>query len=78
MRGPLLIAAVLVGACSSSANERAEVRPTGQRSFDVGAFERISLAGSQNVVVRVGPAPSVRAEGDADALERLDIGVEDG
>lgn len=49
-----------------------------QRSFQVGAFDRISLAGSPDVVVAVGGQPSVRAEGDADTIERLEIAVVDG
>jgi hypothetical protein len=50
----------------------------GQRSFDVGAFRSIELAGPHDVVVTVGGAPSVRAEGSAEALERLDIRVDGG
>jgi hypothetical protein len=48
------------------------------RSFQVGGFDRISLAGSPDVMVAVGGQPSVRAEGDAAELERLDIAVVDG
>ncbi|MFN3728013.1 MAG: head GIN domain-containing protein [Allosphingosinicella sp.] len=50
----------------------------GARDFQVGPFETVSLAGSHNVIVTVGGAPSVRAEGDTAALERLDIRVEGG
>lgn len=79
--------AVLMAACSagaqpsggeSTAQGGSEAGGQGQRSFQVGAFERVSLEGSHDVVVTVGGAPSVRAEGDAAALERLDIRVEDG
>lgn len=50
----------------------------GQRNFQVGAFDRIALAGSPDVVVAVGGPVSVRAEGDAAAIERLEINVVDG
>ena len=76
--------AVLMAACSAGAQpgngDRAEESSgnQAQRSFQVGAFERVSLEGSHDVVVTVGGAPSVRAEGDAAAIERLDIRVENG
>ena len=49
-----------------------------QRAYDVGAFDSVSLGGHHNVVVDVGPAASVRAEGPASELDRLKIEVEDG
>lgn len=84
MRALLAIAPVLAmaAACSAGAqegDERSESRSGEQgRSFEVGAFQRVSLEGSHDVIVTVGGAPSVRAEGDAAALARLDIRVEDG
>ena len=50
----------------------------GRRDFQVGAFEKVALEGSHDVVVTVGGQPSVRAEGDSEMIERLDIRVEDG
>jgi hypothetical protein len=50
----------------------------GRRDFQVGAFDRVELAGSQDVIVTVGGAPSVRAEGDTGIIDKLDIRVEDG
>ena len=78
MRVPVIIgAAMLAGACHAGGNaEEADARPTAQRSFQVGAFDRIALEGSPDVVVAVGAAPSVRAEGDADLIERLEVIVE--
>jgi hypothetical protein len=76
MRGAVMIVSLLVLAgCSAGAQQGGE---RGQRSFQVGPFQAVSLAGPHNVVVTVGGAPSVRAEGDAEVLERLDIRVEDG
>ncbi len=74
--------AVLMAACSAGAQpgEQAEAGGGGQtqRTFQVGAFERISLEGAHDVVVTVGGAPTVRAEGDAAVLERLEVRVENG
>jgi hypothetical protein len=79
MRAALLLASVLaLAACNMSANaQRDEGSGTAtQRSYDLTGFNAVSLAGSQDVVVRVGPAHSVRAEGDSRVLERLLIEVE--
>jgi hypothetical protein len=65
-------AASLVAACHAAGS--AETGPAVQRDFPVaGAFDRIVLAGSPDVVVTVGGAASVRAEGEADQLDRLEI-----
>ena len=46
------------------------------RSFQVaGTFDKINLAGPPDVVVAVGAQPSVRAEGEAADLDRLEIAV---
>ncbi|HWT12739.1 MAG TPA: head GIN domain-containing protein [Allosphingosinicella sp.] len=78
MREAILGAAVLLGACTSAGGEDGGARVAAQRSFEVGAFDRISLSGSQDVVVTVGGAASVRAEGDSEALDRLEIAAEGG
>lgn len=79
--------AVLVAACSAGAQPGAGEHgaegsdaAAGQteRNFQVGAFEQVSLEGSHDVVVTVGGAPSVRAEGDAAVLARLEIRAENG
>ena len=77
MRGATLIPVLMLGACSMGhANEDGGVK--GSRNFQVGAFDRISLMGSPNVIVTVGGAPSVRAEGDSALLEKLEITAENG
>lgn len=84
MRAAMILSSImLLGACNMSADAQTGDNDggggrTGQRSFEVGTFDKISLAGSHDVIVTVGGAPSVRAEGDAEALERLEIRVEDG
>jgi hypothetical protein len=77
MRGAILIPVLLLGACSMGAASESKGE-RGSRDFAVGAFEKISLTGSPNVVVAVGGAPSVRAEGDVALLEKLEIKVENG
>ena len=74
----LLSAAALVTACHAAGNAEG-TGPIVQRDFPVaGAFDKIALAGSPNVIVTVGPAASVRAEGDAELLDRLEITNENG
>ncbi|HEX8064427.1 MAG TPA: head GIN domain-containing protein [Allosphingosinicella sp.] len=77
MRGAILIPVLLLGACSAGGATTSSGQK-GSRDFTVGAFEKISLTGSSNVVVTVGGAPSVRAEGDTALLEKLEIRVENG
>jgi putative autotransporter adhesin-like protein len=78
MRSAIIGAVLVLGACTASHGESDRPRATGQRSFQVGDFHAVALEGSHDVVVTVGGAPSVRAEGDSEALERLDIRVENG
>jgi hypothetical protein len=69
-----LLSTVLIATACHAGGDAEEARATARRDFPVaGAFDRIALAGSTDVIVTVGGAPSVRAEGDADTLERLEI-----
>jgi len=77
MRGAILIPVLMLGACSAGeAGENDGQAAT--RNFQVGAFDKISLAGSSDVIVTVGGAPSVRAEGNSELLEKLEVKVENG
>jgi hypothetical protein len=84
MKGALItVGVLLLAACNMSADAQHGESgkgggKTSQRSYQVGSFDRVSLAGSTNVVVSVGAAPSVRAEGDSELLERLEVKVENG
>jgi hypothetical protein len=81
MRAALALTAVLLlGACNVSAGTRDDGgdHQNIRRDFQVGAFQKVALEGSHDVVVTVGGAPSVRAEGDKAAIDRLDIRVENG
>jgi Putative auto-transporter adhesin, head GIN domain len=80
MREPMILASLLVlAACGAKAHEQGGPSGhAGRRDFQVGGFDRVELAGSHNVVVTVGGAPSAYAEGDTGLLERLEVKVENG
>ena len=81
MRLPLILVSTLaLVACNNSADaqEGSDARAAASRTYDVGSFESVSLGGPYDVVVTVGPAASVRAEGDAEEIERMEVSVEDG
>ena len=84
MRAALILASALaLGACNMAADAQGGDEPAGsremaQRSYQVGDFNAVALGGHHNVVVTVGPAVSVRAEGEVRELDRLEIKVEDG
>ena len=81
MRGILTMAPLLVlAACSAHGGEKESGASgqNGRRDFQVGAFDRVDVAGSQNVIVKVGGAPSAYAEGDTGLLDRLEVKVENG
>ena len=81
MRSAMILGSMLLlGACNFSAGAK-ETELSGQkinRSFQVAGFDRVALGGPHNVIVAVGGAPSVRAEGDSALIEQLEIKVEDG
>jgi Putative auto-transporter adhesin, head GIN domain len=51
---------------------------TVDRNYNVGAFDKIDLAGAYDATVRTGPAPSVHARGGENILDNLTIEVRDG
>lgn len=82
MRRTVMVAAVsalaMLGAGCAANGGEAQDGPMATRGFQVGQFRSIALGGSQDVVVTVGGAPSVRAEGPQRELDRLEIAVVDG
>jgi hypothetical protein len=64
----LLLAAMLIATPTLAA----------ERGFPVGDFHGIALSGSPDVVVTTGRTASVHATGSEEALDRLEIRVEDG
>jgi hypothetical protein len=83
MRAALILVSTLVlAACNMAAEaQRGEGDSTGggaatQRSYDLAGFDSVSLAGPHDVRVSVGNAHSVRAEGDPEVLDKLEIKVD--
>jgi hypothetical protein len=77
MRGAIILPVLMLGACSMGEASESSGK-AGVRNFQVGGFDKISLLGSSNVIVTVGGAPSVRAEGDTGHLDKLEVTVENG
>lgn len=81
MRGAMILVPLMVlGACGTGSghDKGGASGQAGRRDFQVGAFDRVELAGSHNVIVTVGGAPSAYAEGDTGLLERLEVSVDNG
>lgn len=76
----ILLSTAMLAACnmSAEAQENPGDGSSVRRNFTVGAFDSVGLSGSHDVVVTVGGAPLVRAEGDPDVIDKLEIEVEDG
>ena len=69
----MVAAAATSAGCARDRNETGG--PTVERNYQVGGFERIEVAGSYDVEVHTGPAPSVHAKGSEKELERLIVEV---
>ena len=81
----LLTSALALAACNRGGahdgRDGDDFTPSGKngaRAFQVAGFDKIALRGPHDVVVTVGGAASVRAEGDTAMLERMEITVEGG
>lgn len=81
MRRLLLLPPLLIATACSAAADKSETQLSGKngtRDFAASGFDAVSLRGPDNVIVKVGPAASVRAEGDTAILDRLEIEVVNG
>lgn len=80
MRKAIVIGMVAATAASAGcARERGEsAGATTTRNYQVGAFDRLNVAGPYEVTVATGSAPSVRASGGERAIERMEVEVEGG
>jgi hypothetical protein len=82
MRAAILLTSVMaLAACHVSGHARDDEDhgprgPAVKRNYQVGVFDHIKLTGSHDVIVTVGPAVSVSAEGDSASLDRLEIRVD--
>jgi hypothetical protein len=81
MRFVPILACLPLAACGMSVNGNDHasanaIPPTGsggERSWQVADFTGVALRGSDDVEVRYGTAFSVRAEGDSDVLDKIEI-----
>jgi Putative auto-transporter adhesin, head GIN domain len=77
MRHALIALPLLaLAACGAANSESRDRGPDGTRSFAVGAFDAVSLEGSDDVHIVRGAAMSVVANGTPAVLDKLDIRVE--
>ncbi len=78
MRKALILASTfLIAACNMAADAQStDAGQRTQRSYDLAGFDSVSLAGPHDVVVTVGAAHSVRAEGGSAVLDALEIKVD--
>jgi hypothetical protein len=75
----IAIAALLAGACHFSADaEERDPGPEVSRNYQVGAFDKIAVAGPYEVTVVTGGQPGVSAKGGQNLLEETNVVVEDG
>lgn len=75
----LAAAAIALGAChfGADAEERQrEAGPQASRSYQVGAFDRIAVAGPYDVKVVTGGQPGVSATGGANLLDETEVVVD--
>lgn len=70
-----LAAAAMTAACSTARSEPGE---TVSRSYALGGFDRVAVAGPYEVQVRTGSAHSVQATGGERGIERMIVEVKDG
>lgn len=71
-----ILSAAVLAVGSAAANAQGSTGSS--RAYQVGAFDSVSAAGPNNVIVTVGGGASVRAEGPADVLDRMEVVVVDG
>ena len=67
-------AAIAASGCSEARSENGG--PVVDRDYQVSGFDRIELAGAYDATVRTGAAPSVHARGNKQAIDDLEVTVE--
>lgn len=79
MRHVLMATTIAIVALTGCSRGQAEdAGPMTQRDYQVGAFDKIELAGAYEATVRTGGQPSVHAKGGEKLLEHLVVEVKDG
>jgi hypothetical protein len=74
----LLAAATALAGCGRDRDREESAGPATTRNYQVGAFDKLEVAGPYDVTVTTGSAPSVKASGGERAIERLVVEVKDG
>jgi hypothetical protein len=70
---------LLAGGCHFDGHAEArDAGPAVDRTFPVGAFDRIAVAGPYNVIVKTGGQPGVSARGGQAVLDDTEVVVENG
>lgn len=72
----VVAASAATSACGHTRSE--DGGPTVSRAYQVGAFDRIEVAGPYNVQVRTGSKPSASARGPEKLMERMVVEVKNG
>lgn len=70
------VAATALAACTATKAE--EAGPAVSRSYPVGGFDKIEVAGPYEVTVTTGGQPSVQARGGANLLDKTVVEIKDG
>lgn len=79
MRRPIALILIAAGAAALAACSRDRIEdagPKSSRSFAVGNFTRVSVAGPYDVRIKTGGKPGVSATGPQNVLERMVVEVE--
>jgi hypothetical protein len=72
------LAAIAFSTSGCASDHSSSPGATVERNYNVGAFDKIELAGAYDATVRTGPAPTVHAKGGENVLDRLVVEVKDG
>ena len=73
------VAGVMASGCRiGGSHEARDPGPVVERSFAVGAFDRIAVSGPYDVTVRSGGQPGVSARGGQAILDETEVVIEDG
>ena len=72
------VAAMTFSTAACSSGHPTSSGPTVERNYNVGAFDKMELAGAYDATVRTGTAVSVHAKGGENVLDQLVVEVKDG
>ena len=78
MRNLTMASMAILAGCGAATVAAQENAATTARSYDLADFERIAVVGPHHVIVSVGPAFSIRAEGPRQTLDDTEVEVENG